>query len=110
MVPRGHTNNTRSVRVSARPFGSPSSLYSSRWPYRQLNGTDAIAHAVDSWMVFDGTKLGENLTLKMIFSTTFNPRTLAELSFASELITYQHSFIRTGNRSSILNSTQSGWP
>ncbi|KIK34881.1 hypothetical protein CY34DRAFT_812584 [Suillus luteus UH-Slu-Lm8-n1] len=77
-------------------MGGPSSLYSNTWTYRYntpnpTSGTDAVAHAAENWMMFDGTNTGFN------GSTTFTPQTPAELAFASELIAYWLSFVRTGN-------------
>ncbi|KAG2136040.1 Alpha/Beta hydrolase protein [Suillus clintonianus] len=77
-------------------MGSPSSLHSNTWTYRYntpnpTSGTDVVEHAAENWMMFDGTNTGFN------GSATFMPQTPAEAAFASELIAYWLSFVRTGN-------------
>jgi len=77
-------------------MGGPSSRYSNTWTYRYntpnpTSGTDTVSHAAENWMMFNGTNTGLN------GSTTFTPQTPAELAFASELIAYWLSFVRTGN-------------
>lgn len=77
-------------------MGGPSSRHSNTWTYRYntpnpTSGTDAVSHAAENWMMFNGTDTGFN------GSTTFTPQTPAELAFASELIAYWLSFVRTGN-------------
>ncbi|CCM02303.1 uncharacterized protein FIBRA_04393 [Fibroporia radiculosa] len=77
-------------------MGGPSSIYSNTWTYRYntpnpTSGSDVVAHAAENWMMFDGTNTGYNGT------TTFTPQTPAELAFASELIAYWLSFVRSGN-------------
>ncbi|KIJ63651.1 hypothetical protein HYDPIDRAFT_29443 [Hydnomerulius pinastri MD-312] len=77
-------------------MGGASSLFSDTWTYRYntpnpTSGSDVVAHASENWMMFDGTNTGYNGT------TTFTPQTPAELAFASELIAYWLSFVRSGN-------------
>ncbi|KAG0698322.1 Alpha/Beta hydrolase protein [Suillus ampliporus] len=84
------------VICGRQAMGGPSSLYSNTWTYRYntpnpTSGTDVVAHAAENWMMFDGTNTGFN------GSTTFTPQTPAELAFASELIAYWLSFVRTGD-------------
>ncbi|KAF9224779.1 alpha/beta-hydrolase [Gyrodon lividus] len=77
-------------------MGGASSLFSDTWTYRYntpnpTSGSDAVAHAAENWMMFNGSNTGFNGT------TTFTFQTPAELAFASELIAYWLSFVRSGN-------------
>ncbi|KAG1724954.1 Alpha/Beta hydrolase protein [Suillus paluster] len=70
--------------------------YSNTWTYRYntpdptLN-TKYVTHAAENWMMFNGTTTGPNGT------STFDPQTDAQKAFASELIAYWLSFVRTGD-------------
>ncbi|KAG1886991.1 Alpha/Beta hydrolase protein [Suillus subluteus] len=84
------------VICGCQAMGGPSSRHSNTWTYRYntpnpTSGTDAVSHSADNWMMFDGTDTGFN------GSMTFTSQTPAELAFASELIAYWLSFVRTGN-------------
>ncbi|KIJ16343.1 hypothetical protein PAXINDRAFT_132242 [Paxillus involutus ATCC 200175] len=77
-------------------MGGASSLFADTWTYRYNTpnptlGSAAVVHAAENWMMFDGTSTGFNGT------TTFTHQTPAELVFASELIAYWLSFVRSGN-------------
>ncbi|KAH7928332.1 alpha/beta-hydrolase [Leucogyrophana mollusca] len=77
-------------------MGGPSALRSNTWTYRYnqpnpTSGSDVVAHAAENWMMFQGTNTGFNGT------TTFTPQTPIELAFASELIAYWLSFVRSGD-------------
>ncbi|KAF6759817.1 EstA protein [Ephemerocybe angulata] len=66
------------------------------WVYRynQRNPTNpnpAVTHAAENWMMFLGSNTGTN------GSATFSPQTSTETAFASELIAYWLSFVRTGD-------------
>ncbi|KAI9460673.1 Alpha/Beta hydrolase protein [Boletus coccyginus] len=66
-------------------MGGPASLFSDAWTYRYntpTSGSNAVAHAAENWMMFGGINTGW---------------TPAELAFASELIAYWLSFVRSGN-------------
>ncbi|KAG1776454.1 alpha beta-hydrolase [Suillus placidus] len=85
------SNETCSGRASRQAMGSPSSLYSSAWPYRynapnSTSDTDAVAHAAENWMLFDGTDIGDDILVSMTLRHL--RQTPAELAFASELIVY----------------------
>ncbi|KAF8842830.1 alpha/beta-hydrolase [Paxillus ammoniavirescens] len=77
-------------------MGGASSLFADTWTYRYntpnpTQGSAAVVHAAENWMMFDGTNTGFNGT------TTFTYQTPAELAFVSELIAYWLSFVRSGN-------------
>ncbi|KAF8556605.1 alpha/beta-hydrolase [Imleria badia] len=77
-------------------MGGPASLSSDTWTYRYntpnpTSGSDVVAHAAENWMMFDGINTGFNGT------GTFTAQTPAELAFASELIAYWLSFVRSAN-------------
>ncbi|KAJ2934669.1 hypothetical protein H1R20_g2397, partial [Candolleomyces eurysporus] len=69
------------------------------WVYRynQRNPTNpspSVTHAAENWMMFLGTNTGFNGT------TTFSDMTPVETAFASELIAYWLSFVRSGDPNS----------
>ncbi|KAG6380169.1 Alpha/Beta hydrolase protein [Boletus reticuloceps] len=77
-------------------MGGPASLYSGTWTYRYntpnpTSGSNVVAHAAENWMMFDGINTGFNGT------GTFTQQAPAEVAFASELIAYWLSFVRSGN-------------
>ncbi|KAF8128703.1 Alpha/Beta hydrolase protein [Boletus edulis] len=77
-------------------MGGPASLFSGTWTYRYntpnpTSGSNVVAHAAENWMMFDGINTGFNGT------GTFTQQTPAEVAFASELIGYWLSFVRSGN-------------
>ena len=99
-------------------MGGPASLFSDAWTYRYntpTSGSDAVAHAAENWMMFGGINTGwvlmaasRGCAQATIYDSppavprsngtgTFTPQTPAELAFASELIAYWLSFVRSGN-------------
>ncbi|KAG6894638.1 hypothetical protein C0992_005283 [Termitomyces sp. T32_za158] len=79
------------------------------WTYRynQRNPTSpglGVAHAAENWMMFLGTNTGVNGT------TTFTPMTPIEDAFASELIAYWLSFVRSGDPNTFKLSRSPVWP
>ncbi|KAG1730281.1 Alpha/Beta hydrolase protein [Suillus paluster] len=87
-----------SARCNPQAMGVPSSRYSDdlTWTYRYNTPKPRIEsniipveHADEIWMMFNGTKTGPNGTF------TFQPQTLAERAFASEIIAYWLSFVRS---------------
>ncbi|KAG0697682.1 Alpha/Beta hydrolase protein [Suillus ampliporus] len=89
------------VICAAQAMSVPSSRYSpnNTWTYRyntpspKLN-TTLVTHAAENWMMFNGTNTGSNGT------GSFMPQTPSQRAFASELIAYWLSFVRTGNPNS----------
>ncbi|KAG1721540.1 Alpha/Beta hydrolase protein, partial [Suillus paluster] len=70
--------------------------YSNTWTYwynmpDPMLNTKYVTHAAENWMMFNGTTTGPNGT------STFDPQTNAQKAFASELIAYWLSFVRTGD-------------
>ncbi|EAU85247.2 EstA protein [Coprinopsis cinerea okayama7 len=66
--------------------------YTYRYNQRNpTNGGTGVWHAAENWMMFRGTNTGLNGT------TTFTELNETEQNFASELIAYWLSFVRTGN-------------
>ncbi|KAG1724958.1 Alpha/Beta hydrolase protein [Suillus paluster] len=87
-----------SARCNPQAMGVPSSRYSDdlTWTYRYNTPTPRIEsniipveHADEIWMMFNGSETGPNGTF------TFQPQTLAERAFASEIIAYWLSFVRS---------------
>ncbi|KAG6872540.1 hypothetical protein C0995_009001 [Termitomyces sp. Mi166 len=79
------------------------------WTYRynQSNPTlpgVGVAHAAENWMMFLGTNTGVNGT------TTFTPMTPIEDAFASELIAYWLSFVRSGDPNTYKLARSPVWP
>ncbi|KAG6884629.1 hypothetical protein C0993_009434 [Termitomyces sp. T159_Od127] len=79
------------------------------WTYRynQRNPTfpgSGVAHAAENWMMFLGTNTGVNGT------TTFTPMTPIEDAFASELIAYWLSFVRSGDPNTYKLAQSPVWP
>ncbi|KAI0080396.1 alpha/beta-hydrolase [Panus rudis PR-1116 ss-1] len=76
--------------------------------YNQANPTTSppgiVEHAAENWMMFKGTNTGFNGT------TTFSPMTPLENAFASELIAYWLSFVRTGNPNTFKLARSPEWP
>ncbi|KAG1730280.1 Alpha/Beta hydrolase protein [Suillus paluster] len=82
------------VLCSGQAMGIPSSRYSDTWTYRYNTPNPRftlVHHAAEMWMMFNGTNTGPNGTAE------FTPQTDAQKAFASELIAYWLSFVRTGN-------------
>ncbi|KZT22324.1 alpha/beta-hydrolase [Neolentinus lepideus HHB14362 ss-1] len=84
------------VRCAREVLGSAFSVLSNTWTYRynQPNPTvpsKAVEHSAENWMMFRGVHIGFNGT------SEFTTQTPAELAFASELIAYWLSFVRSGN-------------
>ncbi|KAG1717275.1 Alpha/Beta hydrolase protein [Suillus paluster] len=87
------------ARCTPQAMGIPSSRYvNETWTYRYNtpippNKFDEIPveHADEIWMMFRGTYNGPNGTF------AFDPQTAVERAFASELIAYWLSFVRTSN-------------
>ncbi|RXW25241.1 hypothetical protein EST38_g593 [Candolleomyces aberdarensis] len=78
------------------------------WVYRynQRNPTNpspAVTHTADNWMMFLGTNNGLNGTV------TFSDMTSVETAFASELIAYWLSFVRSGDPNSFKLSRSPVW-
>ncbi|KAI0822444.1 alpha/beta-hydrolase [Trametes gibbosa] len=63
-----------------------------------------VAHASENWMMFRGTSTGFNGT------TTFQPQSPIDKAFASELIAYWLSFVRSGNPNTHKLAYSPVWP
>ncbi|KAK1235025.1 hypothetical protein PQX77_001762 [Marasmius sp. AFHP31] len=79
------------------------------WAYRydQPNpvlGSSVVAHSAESWMMFNGTKTGNNGT------ATFTPLDENQLAFSRELIAYWISFVRDYNPNTYKLDGSSEWP
>ncbi|KAI0357004.1 alpha/beta-hydrolase [Trametes cingulata] len=66
--------------------------------------TDVVFHASENWMMFRGTSTGFNGT------TTFQPQRPIDEAFASELIAYWLSFVRSGNPNTHKLARSPVWP
>ncbi|KAI0372396.1 alpha/beta-hydrolase [Pilatotrama ljubarskyi] len=66
--------------------------------------TDVVFHASENWMMFRGTSTGFNGT------TTFQPQRPIDEAFASELIAYWLSFVRSGNPNAHKLARSPVWP
>ncbi|KAL0565379.1 hypothetical protein V5O48_016646 [Marasmius crinis-equi] len=78
------------------------------WAYRydQPNpvlGSAVVAHSAESWMMFNGTRTGNNGT------ATFSPLDETQLAFSGELIAYWVSFVRDYDPNSFKLSTSPEW-
>ncbi|KNZ73381.1 Acetylcholinesterase [Termitomyces sp. J132] len=99
-----------SVRCARTIMATNFSYNVPAWTYRynQRNPTLppslGVAHAAENWMMFLGTNTGVNGT------TTFTPMTPIENAFASELIAYWLSFVRSGNPNTYRLSGSPIWP
>ncbi|KAG0697681.1 Alpha/Beta hydrolase protein [Suillus ampliporus] len=86
------------VICAAQAMSGPSSRYSpdNTWTYRYntpdpMLGTARVTHAAEMWMMFDGINTGPNGT------GSFSQQKPSQRAFASELIAYWLSFVRTGD-------------
>ncbi|OSD00461.1 alpha/beta-hydrolase [Trametes coccinea BRFM310] len=68
------------------------------------SGSDVVGHASENWMMFRGTSTGFNGT------TTFQPQRPIDKAFASELIAYWLSFVRSGNPNTHKLARSPVWP
>ncbi|KAG6894639.1 hypothetical protein C0992_005284 [Termitomyces sp. T32_za158] len=98
-----------SVRCARTIMASSFSQNVPAWTYRynQRNPTWPVLgvdHAAENWMMFLGTNTGVNGT------TTFTPMTPIENAFASELIAYWLSFVRSGDPNTYKLSQSPVWP
>ncbi|KAI0359511.1 alpha/beta-hydrolase [Trametes cingulata] len=66
--------------------------------------TTLVNHAAENWMMFRGTSTGFN------GSTTFQPQRPIDQAFASELIAYWLSFVRSGNPNTYKLPRSPEWP
>ncbi|KAI0327528.1 alpha/beta-hydrolase [Cubamyces sp. BRFM 1775] len=66
--------------------------------------TTLVTHAAENWMFFRGTLTGTNGT------TTFQPQSASDKAFASELIAYWLSFVRSGDPNTYKLSRSPAWP
>ncbi|KAI0672409.1 alpha/beta-hydrolase [Trametes maxima] len=66
--------------------------------------TTSVSHSADNWMMFRGTSTGFNGT------TTFRPQRPIDKAFASELIAYWLSFVRTGDPNTHKLARSPVWP
>ncbi|KAI0646569.1 alpha/beta-hydrolase [Trametes meyenii] len=79
------------------------------WTYRYnqpvptLN-TSTVTHASENWMMFNGCSTGVN------GSVTFEHQSAADKAFASELIAYWLSFVRSGDPNTHKLPTAPVWP
>ncbi|KAE9401291.1 alpha/beta-hydrolase [Gymnopus androsaceus JB14] len=79
------------------------------WTYRYnqpnpTQGTSAVEHAAENWMMFNGINTGFN------GSGVFTPMTPVEKAFAAELIGYWLSFVRSGNPNTFKLDRSPVWP
>ncbi|PSS34240.1 hypothetical protein PHLCEN_2v1750, partial [Hermanssonia centrifuga] len=79
------------------------------WVYRYntanpTSGSPIVEHAAENWMLFEGTNTGFN------GSTRFSAMTAAEDAFASEMIAYFLSFVRTGDPNTYRLARSPEWP
>ncbi|KAI0767254.1 alpha/beta-hydrolase [Fomes fomentarius] len=68
------------------------------------SNTLTVFHSAENWMMFLGTSTGVNGT------TTFQPQTDLDRAFASELIAYWLSFVRSGNPNTFKLARSPTWP
>ncbi|KAF9266446.1 alpha/beta-hydrolase [Marasmius fiardii PR-910] len=92
--------------LMARAFNKASSDV---WAYRydQPNPvlrSPVVAHSAESWMMFNGTKTGNNGT------ATFTPLDDTELAFSKELIAYWISFVRGHDPNEFKLNGSPEWP
>ncbi|KAI0364239.1 alpha/beta-hydrolase [Pilatotrama ljubarskyi] len=66
--------------------------------------TTLVNHAAENWMMFRGTSTGFN------GSTIFQPQRPIDQAFASELIAYWLSFVRSGNPNTYKLARSPEWP
>ncbi|KAI0664141.1 alpha/beta-hydrolase [Cubamyces menziesii] len=80
-------------------------VYSYRYnqPVPTFN-TTLVTHAAENWMLFRGTRTGTNGT------TTFQPQSANDKAFASELIAYWLSFVRSGDPNTYKLPQSPVWP
>ncbi|KAJ8072175.1 hypothetical protein PM082_015733 [Marasmius tenuissimus] len=100
-----------SVFVCARPLMARAfnEANTDVWSYRydQPNpvlGSSVVAHSAESWMMFNGTKTGNNGT------ATFTPLNENQRAFSRELIAYWISFVRDYNPNTYKLDQSPEWP
>ncbi|KAF9483208.1 EstA protein [Pholiota conissans] len=94
------------LRCARSILGTSFAATTKAWTYRynqRTPGAGAVFHAAENWMMFRGTATGFNGT------TTFQPMTAADTSFASELIAYWISFVRSGDPNTFKLATSPSW-
>ncbi|KAJ8072080.1 hypothetical protein PM082_015638 [Marasmius tenuissimus] len=79
------------------------------WTYRYnqpnpTQGTSAVTHAAENWMLFLGTNTGPNGT------TTFTGLNPVENAFSEEMIAYWLSFVRSGDPNTYKLAKSPYWP
>ncbi|TFK49488.1 alpha/beta-hydrolase [Heliocybe sulcata] len=99
------------VRCARSIWGGAFSVTNSSWTYRyntisltQSLSDTLVEHAAEISMMFGGTNTSFNGT------TTYAPETPADLAFASELIAYWLSFVRSADPNTYKLARSPAWP
>ncbi|KAI0088264.1 Alpha/Beta hydrolase protein [Irpex rosettiformis] len=98
------------LRCAAEILGGAFSKQAKSYVYRYntanptSGNTAVVGHAAENWMMFLGTNTGFN------GSTTFSSMTPSEDAFASELIAYWLSFVRSGDPNKFKLARAPTWP
>ncbi|KAI8990740.1 alpha/beta-hydrolase [Trametes punicea] len=97
------------LRCARDIIGLPTARKSTAYTYRYNQpvptaNTTLVEHAAENWMMFRGTSTGFNGT------TTFQPQRPIDKAFASELIAYWLSFVRSGNPNTYKLARSPVWP
>ncbi|KAI0826129.1 alpha/beta-hydrolase [Irpex lacteus] len=97
------------LRCATEILGGSFAQHAKSYVYRYntanpTGGNTVVEHASENWMMFLGTNTGFN------GSTTFSPMTPSEDAFASELIAYWLSFVRSGDPNEFKLARAPTWP
>lgn len=106
-VATGESELRCAVEIMAGAYASREPANTFTYRYNTPNPTSGdplVEHASENWMMFLGTNTGFNGT------TTFSPMTPSEQAFASELIAYWLSFVRSGNPNTFKLARAPTWP
>ncbi|GJE86320.1 alpha/beta-hydrolase [Phanerochaete sordida] len=106
-VATGESELRCAVEIMGGAFSQPEQGKTYVYRYNTPNptgGDPLVEHAAENWMMFLGTNTGVNGT------TMFSPMTPSEQAFASELIAYWLSFVRTGNPNTFKLARAPTWP
>ncbi|KAI0634113.1 alpha/beta-hydrolase [Trametes polyzona] len=97
------------VRCAREIIGLAAARKNKAYTYRYnqavpTSNSTVVAHASENWMMFRGTSTGFNGT------TTFQPQRPIDQAFASELIAYWLSFVRSGSPNTHKLARAPVWP
>ncbi|EIW53482.1 alpha/beta-hydrolase [Trametes versicolor FP-101664 SS1] len=97
------------VRCGREIIGLAAARKNKAYTYRYnqavpTSNSTTVAHASENWMMFRGTSTGFNGT------TTFQPQRPIDKAFASELIAYWLSFVRSGDPNAHKLARAPVWP